>query len=669
MGYTATTARTRPPYYTPAIQSREIGLVDIAIAKSAGIRAPKSQDAGYSVDSGPRTAHAVRDEVPIASSSTSKPAESSSQELWKWTMTADAIASCFVKDALEMKECGVKGVEFFWLGRVPCRTVRIVGWVAGVQVYEKKTVYTVDDGTAVIDCNHRHANPPPTKQQSPEKAGKQPYSKSESKTSPSHATHGTKRPVPELVNAPQPVAHVGISVRIVGRVMQWHETRVLHVDDIDLCSSANDEPNHWLANHERIAFASSTCTVTRSANTIAVICCKQRSEFTHLIGIECRGPSGACFDVASVLPPSLTRQLTQSPIRLRHPSRLHTRDLTANTFRIYLKHYMDNAPLDRDDCLSTDDQSDEPYSGRRSPGTPTKRSSVTRQQTDATPRPTRHWDETHILSRTPRASRSTLSGIEGYSLSHLRRVPELQLLAQRVVHAEARRRAREERARLKESQTQGSTSNIPRYASSVSSNSSRGAIGGKAGESMGRKIKRLFQHVIRELFKEGSIVLWDGPVRALPSSDPLPSLLSFVSASAPQNKLWKGDSTVLSSASGASHASEMDDPGELSDPPAGEEAYIPLTTPYLAKIIERTIVDMMSVPVASSSVSSKLWSISAVSTAPRAGPTPSEILGHLQRRDERWARVGDWAVKDALEWSRDQGRVWCIGDERWELCG
>ena len=31
-------------------------------------------------------------------------------------------------------------------------------------------------------------------------------------------------------------------------------------------------------------------------------------------------------------------------IRLRHPSRLHTRDLTNNTFRIYVKHYMDKAP-------------------------------------------------------------------------------------------------------------------------------------------------------------------------------------------------------------------------------------------------------------------------------------------------------------------------------------
>ena len=32
--------------------------------------------------------------------------------------------------------------DFFWLGRVPCRSVRFVGLLVGVQVYEKRMVYS-----------------------------------------------------------------------------------------------------------------------------------------------------------------------------------------------------------------------------------------------------------------------------------------------------------------------------------------------------------------------------------------------------------------------------------------------------------------------------------------------------------------------------------------------
>jgi hypothetical protein len=32
--------------------------------------------------------------------------------------------------------------DFFWLGRVPCRNVRLVGMVVGVQVFEKRVIYS-----------------------------------------------------------------------------------------------------------------------------------------------------------------------------------------------------------------------------------------------------------------------------------------------------------------------------------------------------------------------------------------------------------------------------------------------------------------------------------------------------------------------------------------------
>lgn len=31
--------------------------------------------------------------------------------------------------------------EFFWLGRIPCRSVKLVGLLVGVQAYEQRVIY------------------------------------------------------------------------------------------------------------------------------------------------------------------------------------------------------------------------------------------------------------------------------------------------------------------------------------------------------------------------------------------------------------------------------------------------------------------------------------------------------------------------------------------------
>jgi hypothetical protein len=90
-----------------------------------------------------------------------EPVQPPTAELWKWTLTHEAIAPCFVQDVFKMREHNDTGkgkffnhpcpkhnltitqeADFFWLGRVPCRTVRIVALVVGVKTYEKRVVYT-----------------------------------------------------------------------------------------------------------------------------------------------------------------------------------------------------------------------------------------------------------------------------------------------------------------------------------------------------------------------------------------------------------------------------------------------------------------------------------------------------------------------------------------------
>ena len=308
------------------------------------------------------------------------------------------------------------------------------------------------------------------------------------------------------------------------------------------------------------------------------------------------------------------------------------------------------------------------------PETPTKKRPTARLTDDMTPRPGKSQV---VAEETPRASAvdssEATSDLAGFTLSHLRRVPEISLLAQRVVDAEAKRRARDERKKQQEQATQSQSKGRASASAHKSSSSAilrpASAASARPGEPKSAKTKRLFRHAIRQLYDEGSIVLWDGPVRALPLP-PLPAL-SFSATPAARTvetgRLWRmGSAAATPSASAVSSVSQQggedEDDGELSDPPANEEAYVPLTPAYLCAVVEGAIKDIMSRPVSSRTEGRKR-------TGPCPGPTPEEITSYLHRRDERWARVGDWAVKDALDWGKGEGRVWCIGGNRWEVCG
>ena len=87
-------------------------------------------------------------------------------EIWKWCLTPAAAARCFVRDACAMGEhagegmsplvcppprarershsaawVDVVGFEYYLLGRVPCRTLLLVGVVVGLSEYESRAIY------------------------------------------------------------------------------------------------------------------------------------------------------------------------------------------------------------------------------------------------------------------------------------------------------------------------------------------------------------------------------------------------------------------------------------------------------------------------------------------------------------------------------------------------
>ncbi|TFK84901.1 hypothetical protein K466DRAFT_654526 [Polyporus arcularius HHB13444] len=651
-------------------------------------------------------------------------------EILRWTFTKAAVASCFVRDVFEMRECGLKDMEYFWLGRIPCRTVRLVGLIVGVQVWEKRTVYTLDDGTAVVDCAmaHAQARPPPSpaKRAPPAKpaasikdttkglkpsygdyllsARNVPLSSSAASSS---IASSSRRSMPEPSPPPKPVARVGQSALVVGRVVIRHDTRIVLVDEIVPCASYNDESTHCIAVSDlhRTAYypseplppfippplpASATSASQRFAPTSPSKRAATQEPQTpaSVRSAASSTTTSPSTSVASSSPSSSTAGEHLAP-RLRHPSRLHTRDLTANTFRIYVKHYMDNAPPPPRPRRRARSRSPSPspttrHSQRQgdSFGTPIR--SLSTVHNEATPRPSRV--STTAGDRTPRAFGSGAisdddsddesdddNQMYGYSLSHLRRVPELSLLARRVVKADAHRRHKEERQKAK---AKGSRSQQP----SASSASSASASHATTDAPLGPAIKRLFKQAIRTLFSEGDIVLWNGPVHPLPA----PALDPFLPSS---SGLWKVNAsttsvaTSVSSSASASRYEQWDEDEVLSDPAPDEEAYVPLTPAYFSRVLEGAIRTIMAESASSgeatpkkpasrgTSLIERLRAQEKACAGPPPGPTKEELLVWLRRSDERWARVGEWTVAEALEWGKQEGRVWCVGKGRWEVCG
>ncbi|KAI6116233.1 hypothetical protein F5141DRAFT_654393 [Pisolithus sp. B1] len=570
-------------------------------------------------------------------SATSSPP--SAQDIWKWTFTRDAIAPCFIRDVLSMKEANVRDVDFFWIGYTPCRFVNLVGMVVAVQVRENRTIYTLDDGTEVIDCILRH--PAPSKPPAESKNTVQPPSPKKPKSS-------IKSAAP--LEPPIPVTEVGYVVRVVGRVACHYETRQIIANSIEPCASVLDEADHWL----RVA------ELHKSKYSLAVpfvipppVERMQDNVDRQYTGGKSVSFTGVAYDTPSytlaprgvrlqtrthVLPSdfrfSLSPGAPSSPIKgssptkvpgspskikLRHPSRLRSSDLTSNTFRLHLKHYMDNTRVNP--------QADLSYNQRKVQTNRLERTPMT-QRTDA-------------LSSKPEPA-------HGFTLSHLRRVPELALLAARVVRAEARRRAKAEQSEARQRAKAQLVMSSTGTASSMSAGNSIQVPTSRRDPShdpFRAKKKRLFEWALARLYEEGSIVLWDGPVHPLPLPVSTPEARTerlLWSESAESKSSASAISTPLSSVSvsrSSGRCTEEEDMNEyLSDPQPNEDAYVSLTPELLSTYVR--------------DAAAALKRRKARGGERESGglqPTSEEVAAYLHRTDARWARVGAWAVEEVLE--------------------
>lgn len=559
------------------------------------------------------------------------------QDIWKWTFTRDAIAPCFIRDVLSMKEAGVDA-DFFWIGYTPCRSVNLVGMVVAVQVHEKRTIYTIDDGTGVVDCILRH--PAPTKPAAESKDMARPPSPKKPKSS-------IAPPEP-----PIPVTEVGYVVRVVGKVVRHYETRQIIADSIEPCASVIDEADHWIRvvelHKSKYSLAAPFVipsptepmrdNVDRQDTDDTSVSSTRVAYNTRSYALVPRGPPPQARAPLSPGPPSIASSTPSSPlkkssltkvpsspskIKLRHPSRLRSCDLTSNIFRLHLKHYMDNVRVNPQRDLSHNHRKKQASHLERTP-------MMQRMDYDCDT-----YGDLSPMSEPP----------HGFTLSHLRRVPELALLAARVVRAEARRRAKveqtETRQRAKTQPAMLSTG----AASAVSTGNSVRVPTSKRDASprdpFRAKKKRLFEWALVRLYEEGGIVLWDGPVHPLPLPVSTPEART-------ENPLWSESASSKFSTSAISipltsvsvsrtsgRGTEEEDMNEyLSDPQPNEDAYVSLTPELLSTYVEEAATALKR---------------GKGRGGGRREPTPEEVAAYLRRTDARWARVGAWAVKEALE--------------------
>lgn len=575
----------------------------------------------------------------MSSSSTSP----STQDIWKWTFTKEATAPCFIRDALSMKESNTGDADFYWLGHIPCRKVIIVGIVVGIQDYEKRTLYTIDDSTAVIDCVLRHPLPP----------------KAPTNTDASRSVQNSKWEATPLIPPapPTPVTAIGYPVQVIGKVSRFYDTRQMIVESIEPCESTNDQWKHWKAVAE---LHKSRYSVPKPFEIPASLAVSSRETCSEELGnwherrqpaaastsasgtgipaprtplkrpARDHAPSSPLTDSTTSAPSSPIKHGSTDPPKLRHPSRLHAWDLTDNTFRLYLKHYMDHAVValhwDTDENLFS---------------TPTKRPRV---PLDQTPKARTVYTTDNM---TPRASTLNDSAPDrpAFTLSHLRRVPELAFLACRVVHTERKRRARAERDTEKDKAMQ---------IQKTSSNNTHGPLSKALGHSRTRtkptdvprvKMKRLFSWAVLKLYEEGSIVLWDQPLTPVAVSGLRPpgsgdtsglwkTANNTANCSSANSSVFSTANNTMFSSTGASSSKFVmsEEDAYLSDPPMYEEdeAYVSVTPALLAAPV-RKIMRARGMRGKSVKVGAE------------------EITRCLRREDARWARIGAWAVEETME--------------------
>ncbi|KAJ1311490.1 hypothetical protein OPQ81_009977 [Rhizoctonia solani] len=325
-----------------------------------------------------------------------------------YVLRTDSIALCSVADIYSVPEA-IKDLDIYWLGNVPCRNVNLVGLLVEATEYESRNVYLIDDGTASIACIKKR----PVRM-SLEEIGE---------GSLIHQSRGFE---------------VGDTVSVLGKIESYKQTRQIYVSSIEKCSSPDAESQHLLRvlqQHRNVYSQPFTIPPLPVPST------PNKSERVN-------SQPGYASSMASSPITAISSSPDASPKkdnpRLRHPSRLRSKDLNENVFRMYLSHIIIST-LSMPESISQDPVCPEPTLEGGRDFTPGSR---TRTDLDSPRTPTRSSRPPmdSFGSPTPRKPSGSIPAegsttrVFGVTLSYLRRVQVLSDLARRVVDHAAHER-------------------------------------------------------------------------------------------------------------------------------------------------------------------------------------------------------------------------------------
>jgi len=228
------------------------------------------------------------------------------------------------------------------------------------------------------------------------------------------------------------------------------------------------------------------------------------------------------------------------------------------------------------------------------------------------------------------------AGMRGFTVSHLRRVPELALMANKLY-----KRVRDEQRKS----------------------------GNPITEPAEKKVKRLFEVTVNDLRLKGSIIPWDGSAHPLPEpgtgfSDALWRIYSSTGSGNISSVSTSSTSTRISRSRHQRYNGE--DLQHLSDPPSDEESFIPLKLRYLAQHVEVAIKKLVT-----STRYSETKSRSGKQLPKKVLASVERITRALKNEDERWRAMSEYNVREALQLLEEEGRVRRSSMDnggKWELC-
>ncbi|KAG9093405.1 hypothetical protein FS749_014434 [Ceratobasidium sp. UAMH 11750] len=631
-------------------------------------------------------------------------------EIKSYVLRTDSIALCCVADVHTIPQA-LKDIEAYWLGTVPCRTVRLVGILVSAVEYESRSIYSLDDGTGTINCIK-------------------------------------KRPVrletSELVEGS---AHfqsrgydIGDTVSVIGKIQDYKEQRQIFVSSIQRCLLPDAESRHIL---EVLGQHETRYSQPFTIPPLPIVATPQKHSRSES---QSRYASSMASTPTTTGLSSPSRSPKKDPARLRHPSRLHSKDLNENVFRIYLSHIListlslpessldNSAPAPENDNSSTPRPSRVRTDATHRETTP-KRPSRAQDDVFGSPTPKKPTAQ-YQLAPVPAEPTGPLFGV---TLSYLRRVQVLADLARRVVDQAAHERdkvlrhtEKSERAKYEVSHpptrkhkshpksgrptdelrsssgvtpsaskpTRSSYNNSsPRYTSTTqmhpSSSSShissstvkspsrakvhrtepltpteaarRAAYHAKqsklhAEDAVKRpaRMKRLFESALRTLVSEGGAVLHDGPKRHVPSSNKLSGkrALPALSGIWPDvtNTATAGSNRSLSVASSMLSGQTIPD---LENTLEEDNEVVELSDPSDSEDAYLPVTPHTLRPVLLTALRQSLL-------RHRGGVDFASWMRTL-RGDEQWARVPDLVLKEALEVLREEEWIDKVGGERWNF--